>query len=39
MTLDAFVAFWCGVLVGGVIGVFLFAVILAVRAEFKEDSK
>lgn len=39
MTNDAFVSFWAGVLVGGIVGVFLFAVILAIRAEFREKEE
>ena len=34
---NAFVAFWSGMMAGAVIGIFIFAIILAIRAGKREE--
>ena len=36
---DAFVAFWTGMMAGIIIGIFLFSVILAIRASKREEDE
>ena len=40
MANDAFVAFWSGMMVGAIIGIILFSVILAIRAnDFRKEKE
>lgn len=36
---DAFVAFWTGMMAGAVIGIFIFAIILAIRAGKRDQEE
>ena len=36
---DAFVAFWTGMMAGAVIGIFIFSVIIAIKAGFIDEEE
>ena len=36
---DAFVAFWSGMMAGAVIGIFIFSVVLAIKAGFIDEEE
>ena len=39
MSNDAFVAFWTGMMAGAVIGIFIFSIIIAIKAGFIDEEE